>query len=699
MRTGASVLHLHRLLLSHRSQCRLPATLRHNTHPRFSRAPPRWTRTHSILTAATTATLAFSLPSIFAPSDDSDSDLVSVPKLTHPDVPKTIEQRLLEASESERREAKRVSKDQPKRRRALQTLKIVVLDYILEPIATGLRFVSLVVIFVPVIVAIPMVCLGRRDPKRSDERAGTMWWYAFLVHSMETAGATFIKLGQWAASRSDIFPTELCDMMSKLHSNSKAHAFSETKRIISEAFDGLPFEEIFEEFDEAPLGVGAIAQVYKAKIKSGLVPPPPKAPHKDFRATLRDTVDGLVKYTPGQAAPSNYVAVKVVHPNVDKTVNRDLRIMRFFALMLNSIPTLEWLSFPDEVDTFSDMMRLQMDLRIEAENLAKFRNNFATRTTVTFPMPYRQFTTRDVLIEEFAEGIPLSKFLERGAGVYQEEIANMGLDAFLHMLVIDNFIHSDLHPGNIMVRFLKPTPPPFPFLPTTTTTDATAEATDLLSNPSTPWLTTLSTLSTLGYRPQLLFLDTGLVTELNAPNRRNFLDLFRAIAEFDGFHAGELMISRSRSPETVLHGEVFALKMEHLVLSVKSRTLALGNISFGDIISQVLSMVRTHHVRMEGDFVNVVLSMLLLEGIGRALDPELDLLMRYVSSPSLPLLRQVGAGSGREVVRAGMKGGLAEGGLGSLLKVWVALEARQFVNTTVKEMEELVKYDRLSPNI
>jgi len=238
------------------------------------------------------------------------------------------------------------------------------------------------------------------------------------------------QLGQWAASRTDIFPTELCEMMSKLHSNAKAHSLKETKRIISKAFDGRKFEEIFEEFDEIPLGVGAIAQVYKAKVKPDLLPPT-IVEEKNFRRNFRERIDEFVKSSPGQGVPSSYVAIKVTHPRVDKIVNRDLRIMRFFAVLLNFVPTLQWLSFPDEVDTFSGMMRLQMDLRIEAENLAKFRDNFKDRTTVTFPMPYQDYTARDVLIEEFAHGIPLSAFLESGGGTFQEEMANMGLDAFL----------------------------------------------------------------------------------------------------------------------------------------------------------------------------------------------------------------------------------------------------------------------------
>lgn len=219
-------------------------------------------------------------------------------------------------------------------------------------------------------------------------------------------------------------------MGSELHSNVKPHSLEATKQIVSNAFEGRRFEDIFEEFDPVPLGAGAVAQVYRAKLKPDLVPPA-IVEEKNFRRNLREKVDGLVKLTPGQGAPSSYVAVKVIHPRVDKTVNRDLRIMRFFAKLINAIPTMEWLSLPDEVDTFSDMMRLQMDLRIEAENLAKFRHNFKGRNTVTFPIPYRDYTTRDMLIEEFIHGIPLEDFLKNGSGSYQDGMANMGLDAFL----------------------------------------------------------------------------------------------------------------------------------------------------------------------------------------------------------------------------------------------------------------------------
>ncbi|KAE8348061.1 hypothetical protein BDV28DRAFT_144426 [Aspergillus coremiiformis] len=610
---------------------------------------------------------------------------------------KTGEMQMLEVSRQEIQ--KSVTEDARGLLRFQLTVAAFCYYYIYDPIATGFRFAHLLIVFLPVILSAPVVWFGKRIKTRKDIRSGTLWWYIFLVKSMERAGPAFIKLGQWAASRTDIFPPELCNVMSSLHSNAPAHPLQETKKTVCKAFNGLSFEDIFEEFYEEPLGVGAIAQVYKARLKPNL------AVFKDqvlssepesLRGKVRKNVDVLVKSTP-QRVPSSYVAVKVLHPRVERVIRRDLKIMSFFASIINAIPTMHWLSLPDEVQQFGEMMKLQLDLRIEASNLVIFREKFRSRTTAWFPYPYMGYTTREVLVEEFAQGIPLSTFLDVGGGVYQQEIANEGLDAFLHMLLIDNFIHADLHPGNIMVRFYQPSELDLSLRKRTRASDApTAAEVDVtetvlarlrphLHSPR-DWTKALEQLNAEGYRPQLIFIDTGLVTQLNDINRRNFLDLFRAVAEFDGYRAGQLMVERCRQPEEVIDPEVFALKMQHLVLSVKSRTFALGNISIGDVLSEVLYMVRGYHVRLEGDFVNVVISILLLEGIGRSLDPNVDLF-----KSALPILRKLGSNTTLlKSVRSGDT---------SLLRVWVGLEARGLLQASIETVELCVKSDMLSPNI
>jgi hypothetical protein len=68
------------------------------------------------------------------------------------------------------------------------------------------------------------------------------------------------QLAQWAASRADLFPDMLCDKMGMLHSNGEPHSIKHTRRVIEAVFQ-RPLEEVFEEFEEKPIGIGAIAQV------------------------------------------------------------------------------------------------------------------------------------------------------------------------------------------------------------------------------------------------------------------------------------------------------------------------------------------------------------------------------------------------------------------------------------------------------
>jgi aarF domain-containing kinase len=128
------------------------------------------------------------------------------------------------------------------------------------------------------------------------------------------------------------------------------------------------------------------------------------------------------------------------------------------------------------------------------------------------------------------------------------------------------------------------------------------------------------------------------------------------------------MIARSRSPELAIDPETFALKMQHLVLGVKRRTFSLGQIKISDLLTEVLRSVRVHHVKMEGDFVNTVISILLLEGIGRQLGGQM-------ATRELP------------------------SDLGPLLKFWVWMEARSFISSAIVNIDDLVKYDLLCPSM
>lgn len=595
------------------------------------------------------------LASITAYNQHIDNDVhaldTSVHTLTPSKTSETFEMGLYESSQKEEYNQYYGYRETKKKHsswiiRTFYYLRFAIEDYLVDPMFTFVRFIELSCIFVPVLLISPICWFGRRHRSESGNlvRTGATLWYRYLRWSAEVAGASFIKLGQWAASRTDIFPEEMCNELGSLHSNAKAHSLELTKKIISKSFGNLPFDEIFDEFKEKPLGVGAIAQVYLGKLSPKVLERAKKDEDKLVKQLKLQAEDKQEQFFENivvtEHLDSNeFVAIKVLHPNVELKINRDLKIMKFFANVINIIPTMEWLSLPDEVEQFSILMRLQLDLRIEALNLAKFRENFKSRLDIHFPKPYLNFTTRDVLVEEYIHAIPLSKLLslsENYGKNLSKEVSDKGLDAFLKMLILDNFVHADLHPGNMMVRFYKNElyrhKKEYKIVKTSNETETNKITNELLKlgDNTNAWCEKLSELYEQGYHAEICFLDVGLVTELNKEDRINFIDLFRALSEFDGYRAGELMAERSRTPETVLNKEIFALKVEKLVDRMKQRTFTLGNISIGDLLDQVLGMVRNHHVRMEGDFVTVVVAILLLEGIGRQLDPNLDLFARFV---------------------------------------------------------------------
>lgn len=107
---------------------------------------------------------------------------------------KTGEMQMLEASRKEIRTF--VPENARGLSRVCQSLWVFWYCYVYDPIATGFRFLHLAVIFIPVVVTVPAIWIGRRVGSRNNTRSGTLWWYRFLVKAMERAGPAFIKVGR-----------------------------------------------------------------------------------------------------------------------------------------------------------------------------------------------------------------------------------------------------------------------------------------------------------------------------------------------------------------------------------------------------------------------------------------------------------------------------------------------------------------------
>lgn len=140
------------------------------------------------------------------------------------------------------------------------------------------------------------------------------------------------------------------------------------------------------------------------------------------------------------------------------------------------------------------------------------------------------------------------------------------------------------------------------------------------------------TLSNGKVKRSIVFLDTGIATALSPSDQKNLIDLFRAVLLNDGFLAGKLMVERAKNEtcSRVEGGtEAFAEGVEKLVSEFHDRRragLTLGAVKIGSLLSRVLDLCRIHNVEIDPAMASIVLSTLVLEGLGRSLHPDLNLI-------------------------------------------------------------------------
>lgn len=273
---------------------------------------------------------------------------------------------------------------------------------VLEFFILFLRAIYLAILFSPCIAMAPFVdSLGIEFRKR---------WIHTIHLTLEKAGPAFIKWGQWAATRPDLFPRDLCSELAKLHSNAPTHSFQVTKRTIERAFHRkLP--EIFEKFEEKPVASGSVAQVHRATLK--------------------------YRY-PGQQIKPVVVAVKVRHPGVGEAIRRDFMIINFVARISTFIPTLKWLRLDESVQQFGVFMMSQVDLSREAAHLCRFIYNFRRWKDVSFPKPLYPLVHPSVLVETFEQGESVLHYVEEleGHERIKSALARIGTHALLKMLLV-----------------------------------------------------------------------------------------------------------------------------------------------------------------------------------------------------------------------------------------------------------------------
>lgn len=125
--------------------------------------------------------------------------------------------------------------------------------------------------------------------------------------------------------------------------------------------------------------------------------------------------------------------------------------------------------------------------------------------------------------------------------------------------------------------------------------------------------------------PQLILIDTGITVRLSPKDLKNFRSLFRYVLKNKGEKVGELMLTQAPQ-QWCKDPEAFKKDMAQLVKKARSQAVDLRSTDVSKLLSEVFTVVSKHGVVLESNFTSVVLAVMVLEGLGRSLDPTLDLL-------------------------------------------------------------------------
>jgi ubiquinone biosynthesis protein len=293
------------------------------------------------------------------------------------------------------------------------------------------------------------------------------------------------------------------------------------------------------------------------------------------------------------------VAVKVLRPEMLSAIDKDVSLMRWMARWLERLSADGRRLKPREVVAeFDKYLHDELDLVREASSAAQLRRNMEGLNLVLIPEMLWDYCTTNVLVMERMNGVPISQVDRlRAAGVDISKLARDGVTLFFTQVFRDGFFHADMHPGNIQVS-LDP--------------------------------------QTFG---RYISLDFGIVGTLTAVDKEYLAQNFVAFFRRDYKRVAELHIESGWVPP--------ATRVDELEAAVRAVCepyfdRPLKEISLGLVLLRLFQTSRRFQVEIQPQLVLLQKTLLNVEGLGRQLDPELDLWATAKPFLEQWMLKQVG---------------------------------------------------------
>ncbi|TWJ13897.1 2-polyprenylphenol 6-hydroxylase [Geobacter argillaceus] len=387
------------------------------------------------------------------------------------------------------------------------------------------------------------VARGRRLFRRSTPAITNKGPAERMRLALEELGPTFVKLGQILSTRPDVIPQNFVDEFAKLQDMVPPFTYEEVQEQILAEF-GTPIEELFATFNLVSIAAASIAQVHRAKLKTG-----------------------------------ETVVVKVRRPRIVEQVETDIDALMVIAVLAERhIPNSEIYDPVGLVREFSRTIRREMDFSREGRTIEKFAANFKGEQHLYFPKVYWSHTSKAVLTMEYIDGIKVSDLaaLEK-AGLDRRVIAKRGSDMFLKMVLNHGFFHGDPHPGNVLIM------------------------------PGNV----------------ICLLDYGMVGRLDNHLKSYLTDILLAIIRRDVDEVISLLLYSGEIADSL---NTRGLRRDLSEFIDSYYELPLQEIEVGRMLAEFLEIMTVYHIKFQPDLMLLAKSLVTVEGMGRNLDPEFDMI-------------------------------------------------------------------------
>ena len=290
------------------------------------------------------------------------------------------------------------------------------------------------------------------------------------------------------------------------------------------------------------------------------------------------------------------VAVKICRPNINRTIETDISILYDFAYLLDKyFPETELYNPKAVVDEFAKTIRYELDFVREGRNIDHFHNDFSHDPTIYLPKVFWDLTTTKVLTMEFIDGEKISDIdFSQRSDLNPKIIARHGALATLKMIFEMGFFHADLHPGNIFI---------------------------LKNNVLAP-------------------IDFGMVGRLDEQLKIYLRNLMLAIIERDIDKIINIFIDAEVIKEDM---ELRPLRLDLIDFIDTYYGVPLSQLKIESLFRDLIDVLRRNQISLLSDVVLMAKALAIIEGVGRNLDPQFNMMLlvepfaqRFILNPVMP---------------------------------------------------------------